>query len=95
MVHPLTRAEFALMEHLTAARGCIVDRNELFQHINDQAGVSNIDTLSTLIYRLRRKLPTQEGEDMIITLPRVGYRVNMRIEPLATRAQHRGGQGAM
>lgn len=95
MVHPLTRAEFALMEHLTAARGCVVDRSELFQHMNQQAGVSNIDTLSTLIYRLRLKLPTQEGEDMIITLPRVGYRVNMMIEPLATRARHFSGQGAM
>ncbi len=76
-VHSLTRAEYALLNRLSSAGGAIVERNELFQYMSTQVGVSNIETLSTLIYRLRRKLPAHLGEDVIVTLSKVGYRINL------------------
>ncbi len=76
-VHSLTRAEYALLNRLTSAGGAIVERNALFQFMSTQVGVSNIETLSTLIYRLRRKLPPHNGEDVIVTLSKVGYRINL------------------
>jgi len=76
-VHSLTRAEYALLNRLSSAGGAIVERNELFQYMSTHVGVSNIETLSTLIYRLRRKLPAHNGEDVIVTLSKVGYRINL------------------
>jgi DNA-binding response OmpR family regulator len=76
-VHSLTRAEFALLNRLSSAGGAIVERNELFNYMSTHVGVSNIETLSTLIYRLRRKLPAHNGEDVIVTLSKVGYRINL------------------
>ncbi len=76
-VHSLTRAEYALLNRLSSAGGAIVERNELFNYMSTHVGVSNIETLSTLIYRLRRKLPAHNGEDVIVTLSKVGYRINL------------------
>jgi DNA-binding response OmpR family regulator len=67
----LTRAEYALLNRLSSAGGAIVERNELFNYMSTHVGVSNIETLSTLIYRLRRKLPAHNGEDVIVTLSKV------------------------
>lgn len=74
---PLTQAEFALLRRLANARGAIVSRQELFDTLASEVGVTNIETLSTLVYRLRRKLLARPGEEVIVTLSKVGFRVNL------------------
>jgi len=73
----LTRAEFSLLHKLAAANGAIVSREEMFQHLAISVGLTNIDTLSTLVYRLRRKLGDRKGAEVIVTLSRGGYRINL------------------
>jgi len=76
---PLTQAEFALLRRLADARGAIVSRQALYDTLATEVGVTNIETLSTLIYRLRRKLAADQGEEVIVTLSKVGFRVNLGI----------------
>jgi len=74
---PLTQAEFSLLRRLANARGAVVSRQDLFDTLASDVGVTNIETLSTLVYRLRRKLLVRPGEDVIVTLSKVGFRVNL------------------
>lgn len=90
---PLTQAEFALLRRLAEANGAVVSREDIFQHLVSEVGLTNVETLSTLIYRLRRKLRDHKGAEVIVTLSRVGYRVNLASSsadlayPLAKRGQ--------
>lgn len=52
----LTKAEFCLLKYLLAAEGALVPRDEIFQHLECEADVSSLETLTSLIYRLRRKM---------------------------------------
>ena len=74
---PLTQAEFVLLRRLAYARGAIVSRQDLFDTLSREVGVTNFETLSTLIYRLRRKLQGKCGTAVIVTLSKVGFRVNL------------------
>jgi DNA-binding response OmpR family regulator len=74
---PLTQAEFSLLRKLASVKGAIVSRQDLFDTLAREAGVTNMETLSTLVYRLRRKLSSNSGEDVIVTLSKVGFRVNL------------------
>ena len=74
---PLTQAEFVLLRRLANARGAIVSRQELFDTLATEVGVTNVETLSTLVYRLRRKLQGKCGNEVIVTLSKVGFRVNL------------------
>jgi len=74
---PLTQAEFVLLRRLANARGAIVSRQDLFDTLSGEVGVTNVETLSTLIYRLRRKLQGTSGKAVIVTLSKVGFRVNL------------------
>lgn len=73
----LTKAEFVLLRRLADAGGAIVSREELFATLASEVGVTNVETLSTLIYRLRRKLPAAADQEVIVTLSKVGFRVNL------------------
>lgn len=76
-IQPLTQAEFALLRRLANAGGAIVSRQDLFDTLAREVGVTNIETLSTLIYRLRRKLLAEPGVEVIVTHSKVGFRVNL------------------
>jgi DNA-binding response OmpR family regulator len=72
---PITQAEFFLLRMLADAQGAVVRREALYEHLAAQIGLTNIETLSTLVYRLRRKMPAPDGMDVIVTHCRVGYRL--------------------
>jgi len=76
-VQTLTQAEFALLRCLVDAKGAIVSREDLFESLFKDVGVTNVETLPTLVYRLRRKLICKAGEHVIVTLSKVGFRVNL------------------
>jgi DNA-binding response OmpR family regulator len=73
----LTQAEFALLRRLVDAKGAIVSREDLFKSLVNEVGITNRDTLSTILYRLRKKLVRTDAEDVIVTLSKVGFRVNL------------------
>jgi DNA-binding response OmpR family regulator len=69
---PLSPKEFAVLEHLLAARGRIVSAEELLEHVWDEAADPFTTTVKVTIRRLRGKL----GDPPIIeTVPRGGYRI--------------------
>ncbi|NMG48061.1 response regulator [Azoarcus communis] len=71
-----TRAEYELFRVLVDARGAVVSREQLLDRLSVTAHVSNPETLTALVYRLRRKLLAAAGESPIVTLSGVGYRLN-------------------
>ncbi len=72
---PVTRAEFALLQHLAAAAGQVVARHELLGIVgSDTAGSRSIDTL---ISRLRVKLAAHGlTTPAIQTIRGTGYRLS-------------------
>lgn len=73
--HTITQAEFFLLRMLVDAQGAVVSRDTIYEHLAAMIGLTNIETLSTLVYRLRRKMPAPDGMDVIVTHSRVGYRL--------------------
>jgi DNA-binding response OmpR family regulator len=78
--HTITQAEFFLLRMLVDAQGAVVSRDALYEHLAALIGLTNIETLSTLVYRLRRKMPAPAGTDVIVTHSRVGYRLALAKE---------------
>jgi len=78
----LTPAEFNLLVTLTEAGGKIVSHDQLFDSISNLSNDvtsqnTSVGSLPVLIHRLRKKLQTyHQDEELIITLPRQGYRLN-------------------
>lgn len=72
-----TRAEYELFRLLVGARGAVVSREQLLDQLSATAHVSNPETLTALVYRLRRKLLAAGGESPIVTLSGVGYRLSV------------------
>jgi DNA-binding response OmpR family regulator len=69
---PLTPKEFAVLEHLLAARPRAVSAEELLERVWDEAADPFTTTVKATINRLRAKL----GEPPLIqTVPRSGYRI--------------------
>ncbi|SFX65370.1 response regulator transcription factor [Marinospirillum alkaliphilum] len=71
----LTKAEFTLLKLLVAAGGSLVPRDELFHQLEREAGVNSLETITSLIYRLRRKMGCNKDNNPIITQSGVGYRI--------------------
>jgi DNA-binding response OmpR family regulator len=68
----LTPKEFAVLEHLLAARGRAVSAEELLERVWDEAADPFTTTVKATINRLRSKL----GDPPLIeTVPRAGYRI--------------------
>jgi len=69
---PLTPKEFAVLEHLLAARPRAVSTEELLEQVWDEAADPFTTTVKATINRLRAKL----GEPPLIqTVPRSGYQI--------------------
>ncbi|PTD98049.1 response regulator transcription factor [Pseudothauera lacus] len=71
----LTRAEYELLHMLASARAGVVSRDRLLDRLAEVARVSNPETVTALVYRLRRKLAQHGQPDPIVTLSGVGYRL--------------------
>jgi len=84
-VQALTQAEFALLRRLVDAKGAIVNREDLFKSLVNEVGITNRDTVSTILYRLRKKLVCKDAKDVIVTLSKVGFRVNLASSESPTR----------
>lgn len=72
----LTLAEYELVYMLASARGAVVRRSQMLDRLAQVANVGNPETLTALVYRLRRKLGAGGLEaDPIVTLSGVGYQL--------------------
>jgi len=75
----LTRGEFNLLAALVVAHGEVVPRNQLLDVCSRSDQEPTSDTVTTLIYRLRKKL---KNNKLIVTLPGLGYRISAEINQI-------------
>ena len=72
---PLTGAEFDLLTLLEARQGQIVSREELCMELKGRPLNPNDRSLDTLVSRLRVKLETASGNNLIMTIRGKGYQL--------------------
>ena len=72
----LTRGEFDILARLIDADGRIVSREELLRIISRKPQDSDLRSVDALTSRIRRKLECGPGQDLIVTAPGFGYRLN-------------------
>lgn len=83
----LTAGESDILTALANASGRTVSREQLADALSGSIEGSSPDTVTVLIYRLRKKLLWLAGEDareqasVIVTVPGLGYRVDRGSEP--------------
>jgi len=70
----LTPTEFALLRELVANRGKLVTHEQLLRRVWGKGYETETEYVRVYIGRLRAKLETEGGPQLIITQPRVGYR---------------------
>lgn len=76
----ITQGEFDLLVALACAQGHVVSRNKLLDAITLGEGNGHPRTVDVLISRLRKKLePTPRQPRYIITVPKLGYRLNLAV----------------
>ena len=63
--------EFSILEFLSARRGKIVARSDLFEHLHDEADTPISNLVDVHIFYLRKKL----GADFIVTHRGQGYSI--------------------
>lgn len=79
LVHPsghievLARGEFELLSILLEHRGELVERERLESTIRQRYRPMRTETITSLIYRLRKKLQSIDGSCPIKTIPSSGY----------------------
>lgn len=77
----LSRGEFNLLSALVQARGGLVSRQELLGAVGGRMrDVTNPETLTVLIYRLRKKLAPVSDKKIIVTVPGIGYRLGVPVD---------------
>jgi DNA-binding response OmpR family regulator len=74
---PLTRAEFNLLDHLLRAGGAVVLKDDLLAALEASSGVKSLESITTLIYRLRKKMQCTKESNPICTHSGVGYRLQL------------------
>jgi two-component system KDP operon response regulator KdpE len=70
----LTPTEFALLRELVASRGKLLTHAQLLRRVWGQGYETETEYVRVYIGRLRAKLESEGGPQLIITQPRVGYR---------------------
>ncbi len=73
----LTRGEFDLLAGLVLAGGAVVNREELLAILSRRPWDADPRSVDVLISRIRRKLGAEGGEELVVTVPRLGYRVQL------------------
>ncbi|HEX8098576.1 MAG TPA: response regulator transcription factor [Actinomycetota bacterium] len=71
----LTSREIALLEYLMRRKGEVASKQEILQHVWDQAFEGDQNIVEVYVRRLRNKLDRPFGRDGIQTLHGIGYRV--------------------
>lgn len=73
----LTRGEYELLLMLVNAHGAVVPRDTLLSHLEKVADIYSAETITALVYRLRRKFAQKGLDSPIKTLSGVGYRLEV------------------
>ncbi|KDE39343.1 Transcriptional regulatory protein ompR [Nitrincola lacisaponensis] len=73
----LTRGEYELLLMLVNAHGAVVPRDTLLSHLEKVADIYSAETITALVYRLRRKFAQKGLNSPIKTLSGVGYRLEV------------------
>ncbi|WP_448192736.1 response regulator [Azospirillum sp. sgz301742] len=77
----MTRAEFDLLAALVEANGRPLTRDYLVEVVSNRSLGGDLRTVDTLVARIRRKLLAAPGEqEVIVTVPGVGYRLGPPVE---------------
>lgn len=73
----LTRGEFDVLLCLLQARGDVVPRQSILDQVQQTGAAMNQESLTTVVYRLRRKLGGGRGREstLISTVHGVGFRI--------------------
>jgi len=69
----LSAREYALLEYLAFRAGQIVSRNELWEHVYDEAAEPGSNVLDVYISHLRRKIDDGQTRKLIHTRRGQGY----------------------
>jgi two-component system KDP operon response regulator KdpE len=70
----LTPTEFALLRELVTNRGKLLSHAHLLRRVWGPAYQTETEYVRVYVRRLRAKLEVEEGESLILTAPRAGYR---------------------
>jgi two-component system, OmpR family, KDP operon response regulator KdpE len=70
----LTPTEFALLRELVTNRGKLLSHSHLLRRVWGPAYQTEIEYVRVYVRRLRAKLEGDDGEPLIVTAPRAGYR---------------------
>jgi two-component system KDP operon response regulator KdpE len=70
----LTPTEFALLRELVTNRGKLLSHAHLLRRVWGPGYQTEIEYVRVYVRRLRAKLESDEGEPLILTAPRAGYR---------------------
>lgn len=73
----LTEKEAAILNCLLAARGRVVPRRDLLQHVWGYVEGVETHTIETHIYRLRQKIESDPGSPVILITEEQGYRLGL------------------
>ena len=71
----LTRKEFALLEYLMKNKGVALTRNMILEQVWDINANPFSNTVETHVMTLRKKVDTEDGIKLILTLPGIGYKI--------------------
>ena len=71
----LTPTEFALLRELVVNRGKLLTHAQLLRRVWGPGYETEIEYVRVYVRRLRAKLEPEEGPPLILTQPRVGYRL--------------------
>lgn len=71
----LTPTEFALLRELAVNRGRLLSHATLLRRVWGPAYLTDTEYVRVYIRRLRAKLETEDGDPIILTQPRAGYRM--------------------
>jgi two-component system KDP operon response regulator KdpE len=71
----LTPTEFALLRELANERGKVLTHAQLLRRVWGRGYETETEYVRVYVRRLRAKLETEEGPQLILTQSRVGYRL--------------------
>ena len=77
----LTPTEFALLRELVTERGKVLTHAQLLRRVWGRGYETETEYVRVYVRRLRAKLETDDGQPLILTQPRVGYRIADPTQP--------------
>ena len=77
----LTPTEFALLRELVTERGKVLTHAQLLRRVWGRGYETETEYVRVYVRRLRAKLEDDDGPPLILTQPRVGYRIADPTQP--------------